>query len=403
MQSPFTEIYPLSTEVIRLPEGDRHVLTVNAEGFPVDWPNLYCTIRLRPSGISCSTMQTHMTAVCMLHNWCSDRGIPLQERIETLDLFTMEEIAALRFDMRHNRSPSRTKRRQSKVVGNPHWGMRLKAIGAYVRWHAEHVISRMSARDERWPAARKRLDGVCEEIIGKIRTRKSKRKEGLEKETQAIFAQAISLGDPSNLFAKRVQPRNLALLAAYSEGGLRRGEGVGLKSVDLHLNVNAPYIEVERRPDDPDDTRAQEANAKTLPHSVPISPSMARILSDYMIYDRPAYPGAKKSPYVFLSQEGGPLSLSVVDQIFRTLRKVPGMPADFSSNSLRRTWNDRAGDDAEELGIAPDLEMQIRNQAQGRVRHSSQAIEYQRGRLRRRGNDIAVKMQDMATRDGTNG
>ena len=53
VQSPFTEIYPLSTEVIRLPEGDRHVLTVNAEGFPVDWPNLYCTIRLRPSGISC--------------------------------------------------------------------------------------------------------------------------------------------------------------------------------------------------------------------------------------------------------------------------------------------------------------------------------------------------------------
>jgi len=65
---------------------------------------------------------------------------------------------------------------------------------------------------------------------------------------------------------------------------------------------------------------------------------------------------------------------------------------------------ERSGcDAAEELGIAPELEMQIRNQAQGRVRHSNQAIDYQRGRLRRRGNDIAVKMQDLVSKDGTNG
>ncbi len=206
-----------------MPEGDRHVLTVNAAGFPVDWPNLYCTVALRPSGISLSTMQTHMTAICMLHNWCGDRGIPLQRRIETLDLFTMEEIATLRFEMRLNRAPARTGPRSSKTVGNPHWSMRLKAIGAYVRWHAEHVISRMSSRDERWPAARKRLDGICRQIVGKIRTRKSKRKEGLEKEAQTILAKAIAPGDPSNVFAKRTQPRNLALLVIYSEAGLRRG------------------------------------------------------------------------------------------------------------------------------------------------------------------------------------
>ena len=80
MQYPFTEIHPLTTKVIRLPEGDRHVLTVNAKGFPVDWPNLYCTISLRTSSMALATMQTHATAVCMLHNWCGDRGISLQQK-----------------------------------------------------------------------------------------------------------------------------------------------------------------------------------------------------------------------------------------------------------------------------------------------------------------------------------
>ena len=296
MQYPFTEIHPLTTKVIRLPEGDRHVLTVNAKGFPVDWPNLYCTISLRTSSMALATMQTHATAVCMLHNWCGDRGISLQQRIETLDLFTMEEIAGLRFEMRLNRAPAGTGSRASETVGNPHWNMRLKAIAAYVRWHAEHVISRLSARDERWPSARKRLDSVCKKIAGKIKTRKGKRKEGLEKEARSVFAKAITLGHATNPFAERVQPRNLALLVTYYEGGLRRGEAVGLKCVDMHLNGSEPYVMVERRPDDLDDTRSQEARAKTLAHPVPISPSTARLLGDFMIYDRPTYPGAKKVP-----------------------------------------------------------------------------------------------------------
>jgi integrase len=403
VQHPFAEILPLKTKVIRLPEGDRHVLTVNANGFPVDWPNIYCTVSLRSSGMAQVTMQTHATAICMFHNWCGDRGISLQQRIETLDLFTMEEIAALRFAMRVNLAPTRKGRRRSPVVGNPHWAMRLKAISTYVTWHGDHVLARMSSRDERWPAARKRLEAACKQINGKIRSRKGKKKEGLEKSEQAALAAGISLGHPDNPFTPRVQPRNLALVAVYSEGGLRRGEAAGLKCVDMHLNGNEPYIEVERRPDDPDDLRAQEPNTKTLAHAVPISTRVARLLGDYMIYDRPTYNGARKSPYVFISQEGKPLSLSSIDQIFRQLRKVPGIPDDFSTNSLRRTWNDRVGDAAELLGITPELEMQIRNQAQGRVVHSSQAIDYQSGRLRRRGNAIAMKMQDIATKDGTNG
>ena len=62
-------------------------------------------------------MQTRMNAVCMLHNWCGARNVSLQERIESFDLFTQEEIKSLRFEMRVNRSSSGSGRRISKVVG----------------------------------------------------------------------------------------------------------------------------------------------------------------------------------------------------------------------------------------------------------------------------------------------
>jgi hypothetical protein len=400
VQTIFSDIHPFKTKVIRMPEGDRYVLTVNANGYPVDWPNLYCMISIRPSGLALGTMQTHMTAVCLVENWSAQRGIPLRQRIETLDLLTTAEIDSLRFAMRTHLSPSKD---GSRVVKNSHWRMRLKAIAEYVRWHSEVVISRMSSRDERWASSQKRLNEVCKKLVGKIRARKGKKKPGLEKEPQQVLAKAITIRHETNPFSLRTQPRNLALVAAYSEGGFRRGEAVGLKCIDMHLNGPSPFVVVERRPDDLDDTRAQQPHAKTLPHQVAIAPRAARILAEYMVYERPTYPGAKKSPYVFISQEGHPLSLSSVDQIFRKLRSVEGIPPKFSPQVLRRTWNDRVGDAAEELGIPPELEMQIRNEAQGRVRHSSQAIDYSVGRLRRRGNEIAMKMQNQATKELGNG
>jgi hypothetical protein len=104
VQTPFDDIRPFNTEVIRRPEGDRYVLPVNANGFPVDWPNLYCSIALRSSGIALATMQTHMAAVCLLENRAADQGISLRQRIETLDLFDVAEIQRLRSEMRTRRS-----------------------------------------------------------------------------------------------------------------------------------------------------------------------------------------------------------------------------------------------------------------------------------------------------------
>ena len=77
---------PLRIEEIRLDPGDRFPLTVDADGMPSWWPNLYCSIALRTGGMGLSTMQSRMNAVCLFHDLCDGMGIDIGTRIESLEL-----------------------------------------------------------------------------------------------------------------------------------------------------------------------------------------------------------------------------------------------------------------------------------------------------------------------------
>jgi hypothetical protein len=78
------EKMPFCTEQLRLETGERFVLTVDADGMPVWWPNLYCQIAIRERGIGFSTMHACMSAVCIFHNVCDRLGIDIDARIESL-------------------------------------------------------------------------------------------------------------------------------------------------------------------------------------------------------------------------------------------------------------------------------------------------------------------------------
>lgn len=401
----FAEVAPFSTRTIRLLEGDLFAFTADADGRWVDWPNLYCVAQLRPTGIGLATMTAKMNAVCQLHNWCASCGIDLRARVESLDLFSMEEIAGLRKELRVNLLTRPKKRikggaRKAKrgVVGNSQWRSRCADVRDYVVWHADHAIQRMSSRDERLQEASKRLKEFRARIMAKIRVHRKGPKEGLEKAGQAALLDALTPGHPTNPFAERHQVRNQALWLSYFDGGIRLGEALVVKCADLHLHGANPKLNVYRSPDDPDDPRAVEPRTKTLPHPVPLTNRCARALHTYVTQHRPRQRGAKRSAYVFFSQQGKPLSVSSVAYMYRRLRaKVPSLPADFSTHILRYTWNDRFGDAAEGAGISDDQERSIRNLHQGWTPHSAQGQQYQSRRLRRRAGEISLRMQDRAT------
>jgi integrase len=397
---------PLRIEEIRLDPGDRFPLAVDADGMPSWWPNLFCSVALRTGGLGLSTMQSRMNAICLFHNLCAGMGIDVTARIESLELFTAEELAALRDELRISLGNSSRKAANSGdvVVKNAHWKNRLIAVCDYIVWRADPVIDRMSLRDERLPEARRRLEALPGKLIGSIQTKRNNTKEGMDEEAQKAFLDAITPGHPTNPFNKRNQVRNHALWMLYWDAGVRRSEAIVLACRNLHLNGSDPYVFVPRVQDDPDDPRALEPRTKTLAHRATLSPETAKILSDYVIEDRPTYPGAKKSKYVFISQKGAPLGISAVVSMYERLRsRVPGLPDDFSTHMLRRTHKDRMGDAAEETGMSPETEQQVVNAESGWTPQSKTNFGYQRRRLRKKGNQIALKMQENTARMRSNG
>ena len=129
---------PLRIEEIRLDPGDRFPLTVDADGMPSWWPNLYCSIALRTGGMGLSTMQSRMNAVCLFHNLCDGMGIDIGTRIESLELFTAEELATLRDELRTSlcKSSRNVANSGDDVVKNAHWKNRLIADCDYIVWQA---------------------------------------------------------------------------------------------------------------------------------------------------------------------------------------------------------------------------------------------------------------------------
>ncbi|MDB5581099.1 MAG: integrase family protein [Bradyrhizobium sp.] len=401
----YPEIPPFKTKVIRLLEGDLFVYTEDAEGNWVDWPNLYCVVELRPTSISLSTMRARMDAVCQFHNWCASKGIDARARVDSATFFTKAEVEGLRREMRVNlltrpgpQSRGGRRKPKSAVVTKGQWRARCAAVREYITWHAEEAIQRMSVRDERLGEARARLADFRRWMSKKIRTHRNVSREGMDPTCQAVFLRAITPGDPSNPFALRHQHRNYALWRCYYDGGVRRSEALGLKGEDLKLNGDDPRLIVHRRPDDADDVRAIAPNTKTLPYSVLLTAELSGALHTYVVKHRTKVAGAKRSPYVFISQMGRPLSISSVHYMIEQLRTVPGMPGNFTTHLLRYGWNDRFGEAAEKLGWTAEEEKQVRNQHQGWTQHSDQGQDYQRGRNRKRGQQIASAMQDAATK-----
>jgi integrase len=398
------DIPPLTTKTIRLEEGDLFVTAVNKYGLQTDNATLYSCVVLRPTSMSLASMRAHMEAACQFHNWCGALGIDFLQRLENGEFFLQHEMVGLRDELRRNLSyrppkgdPPTSKRRKKTerpIVGNAHWRNRCSFVRDYVAWHAETVIKRVSARDERLPEMRARLASFKEEIVYGISVRHKPMREGLTEEEEKVFLAAITPGDPSNPFAVRNQVRNHALWLTYYDGGVRLGEGLGLKTTDCHLNGPSKKLVVHRRPDDPHDPRLRPALTKTLPHPVEVGARLVNVLHGFIVKNRPLYPGAKRSPYVFLSEDGGPLTHKTVAYMYEQLRTVPGMAANFSTNDARRAWNSRFAVAAKKVGLTEEKSLTVANLAQGRVPTSKQGERYRTRYNNQQTEQIMLRMQD---------
>jgi len=136
-----------------------------------------------------------------------------------------------------------------------------------------------------------------------------------------------------------IRIRNFAIITVLVQCGLREGELRQLRADDVDLNQCT--LMVARRPDDPEDPRLNEPNAKTSDRIIPLRHLVVERLENYILGPGSKVAEAGGSPFLFLSDgnrsRGKPVGRSVIVDAVRSLGAHLGIPH-LHPHALRSAW-----------------------------------------------------------------
>lgn len=133
------------------------------------------------------------------------------------------------------------------------------------------------------------------------------------------------------------------------ELGLRRGELLKLRLDSLPRGAQ-DGIKVMRFPDDPHDSRTVEPGVKTSERVIPASRNLRSALRVYITSPPPQGRVKGKSPYLFVTRSGEPVSLILADKIIQAVGRYSHVKP-LSWHRLRHTWAENM---AERLNQQPN-------------------------------------------------
>jgi integrase len=307
--------------------------------------------RLRLRGLSFNTIEFRLRSLSIALTWCRENEIGLKERISSSIFLSPGEMLAL-WDALRCRLPipsgSPGDIKSSSIVDEQVHIMRLRTFRDFVRWECDQSLHKL--RDIEWNYAIERLEKWSESWRALFpRSRSTDRikgeRFGLTQEQRQILLRAIHPDSPENPFSLRHRHRNFALLSIYFDLGVRLSEALAIKISDLNLRGSHGEVTIHRRHDDPEDPRVRQPQVKTLPRILDMNDGCRDALEDWLFEHRSdlsRYSKAKRSPYLFVSERGEPLSIRSAKHIFEILRsRTPGLGATFSAHVLRHDWNER--------------------------------------------------------------
>lgn len=290
--------------------------------------------------------------------------------------------------MRLNRRTGRT------VVGLAHYH-RCIYFRDYVKWRAQNVIQAIRNDDPRFLPARTRLEEFEDGVTKMLPKPRPGSRQAISAEAEDRLREVIHPDHPENPFRAKHRHRNYALLLLYIELGIRLAEALVVKGLDLVLQGPEPGLIVHRRADAPDDPRTDQPCTKTAGRLLPIGDQLRSAIELWVTAhrtDRERYPGAKRTPYLFVSERGLPISKRAVSHMFRLLAKVPGLEG-LTAHRLRHRWNERFSElaDEEELGDAEEISQ--RNFLMGWKKNSATGTTYTERHTQRASQKNSLKLQ----------
>lgn len=291
--------------------------------------------------------------------------------------------------MRHRGETNRV------AIKNATAAMRIKHMRDYLQSCVEHASGALSF--EKASSLKSAATDVLDALLAHApKVRKRNRlgaRLALDEATEARLLEVIRPDHPENPWRHEFVRNRNQLIVLLSLGlGIRRGELLGLRVDDIH--ANKAKIDIARRADSAADPRIKQPNAKTFDRTVDVSTGLLQLLLKFINRDRNAIKAARKHPYIFVSDEGAPLSWDSISKLFATLRQsIPELPRELVHHVLRHGWNYHFSKVADQMGMKPEEEAKARAYQQGWSLHSGTSQTYTTRHTREKGREVELKHQ----------
>ncbi|GEM_PF-590198 len=331
-----------------------------------------------------STLERDVRVLCWFYEWCAQVGIDLEKRLKSGDTLNSGEIQGVARWLRAGRnrkivgtigkvndsSSSRIPLLQPRTFNDY-----LSSIESFLIWAAYEFVPKASSE----AGLRKSLRGAKRRIKRAFRAFKAvgtverAKRYGLTGEELRELRELTQPGGRRNPFREAMQNRNHLIIETMLATGVRRGELLKIRLVDLPRGPKQT-ISILRQPDDSDDPRLNEPRVKTRSREIPIPKTLAISLVQYVQRER----GRCNHPYLFVSSRGHqPLSLAGLNNIFLMIRKnFRVSDRSIHPHLLRHTFNDLLMEKAKASGMTDDIRLKVQNFLNGWTEGSTQSEIY---------------------------
>lgn len=401
----------LATKHIVSADGERLKLLINgSSGVPLFYPNLYVTSQIRGGAKSVATIQSFITSMKVLYSWCTAYSIDLEERWVRGEWLKVWEIDSLRdhcsLTLRGaGVKPTKVvnikqaKGEVSQAVDSPTKYVRMTFIADYLKWLAEVMGTAKSDKQQK---------ADVESMYKSIKAHRPKKKgrsdiaredKGLD---PALLQEVLEVSKPGHeknpYQGYPLQIRNASIIALLHYLGIRRGELLNLRVDDVNFVANE--IRIVRRADSSLDQRVYQPLVKTEERILPISDKLAERLGEYVTKVRSKYPGARKHPYLFVTQKSGPyqgrpLSNSGFGKLMSTLQQVADEFSEVHAHAFRHSWNYSFSKtlDSSSSKVSTAKEEQMRSYLMGWKETSGTASIYNRRHIKEKAREAVLGFQ----------
>ncbi len=308
-------------------------------------------VRYRRYRVQFSTLSSNLRVLGHLYQWSQDMGcFDLDDFLVRGKILQNRQLESLAAYLRT---------RSGRTLGDTGaFDQQLAVIEDFLKWaldsHNRGGCGTLSM--DRLAAERAALEQTFRSL--RIGAKPSSRIQPLEEDEIKIIRRVIGPATPTHqpvqellfpaAFSSRTRLRNWLMFEVALELGVRRGELLKLRLDSLPRGPE-DGIRILRRPDDPHDSRVREPAVKTAERVLPASRNLLSAIRAYLTSPAPMGRVSGKSPYLFVTGTGDPVSVDTADDIIVAAGRHSGVR--LSWHRLRHSWAERM---AEALAEQPN-------------------------------------------------